>query len=282
MLLKGTLAILLLLASSPAGATTSAKLFTIDGNGNRINEIDGSDDVAFSFAGTNDWVSGTIRAVDILDIDKTALQESIDTYVDFTGGEFTGGDLTIDFQTVDVLIFDIVLDSDSGYVDLITASVTTDPLGLDPVGAGFFTGCDPGLPVGCAHNVPGGGEPPFRFDDILLANGGFVSWEYMRNLMAHPAAVDTPPQVPDMVGGAPMHELPGHLGSGEISRRLFIAWEDTGPQSPLSKDGQLATFTISSGGLSTTLSTPIVPEPGTAALLGMGLAGLAAIGRKRA
>jgi hypothetical protein len=271
MLLKGTLVALLLLASSPAGAT--AKLFTLDGNDNDIAEPGGPDDVLFSFMGRNGWVSGAIRAVDIDDIDRVALQESIDTYIDFTGGEFT-----LDFGNVDVLMFDIVLDSGSGYVDMITASVTTEPLGVDPVGAGFFAGCDPGLPVGCAYNVLGGGEPPRRPEEILLSDG-FVLWEYHRKLMPHPAPVEVPSQVPDMVGGSPRHEVPGHLGSDETSRRLFIAWEDTGPQSPLSKVDQIATFTISSGRYSTDVSTPIVPEPGTGALLGLGFVLLAAIRR---
>jgi hypothetical protein len=270
-LFKGALAALLLLASSPAGAT--AKLFTVDGNDNDINEIDGSDDVAFSFTGRNGWVSGAVRAVNLEDVDKLALQESIDTYIDFTDGGFA-----VDFLKMDVLIFDIVLDSGSGYVDMIAASVTTEPLGLAPVGAGFFAGCDPGLPVGCAHNVPGGGESPHRLDEIFW-NGGFVAWEYHRNLKPHPAPVEVPPQVPDMVGGSPRHEVRGHLGSGETSRRLFIAWEDTGPQSPLSKVEQLATFTISSGRRSTTFGTAIVPEPGTGALLGLGFVLLAAIRR---
>jgi hypothetical protein len=47
----------------------------------------------------------------------------------------------------------------------------------------------------------------------------------------------------------------------------------------LSKAGQIATFTISSGRHPTTVSTPIVPEPGTGTLLGLGFVLLAATRR---
>lgn len=240
-----------LMATAPADRA-EAKLFTIDANNNDINDLDGSDDLAFSFLADGSLVSGVIRAVDI-QVSALTLEGDVEHYEDFSG-------FGLDFTNMDVLIFDIVLDPGSRFVNLIGTGVMTDPVGLDPDGAGFFLGCDPGMPIGCAHNVPGGGETPDAFDDIFLDPGapttpGLALFEY-----------DATPPVSS-----------GNLEGGETTRRLFVAWADpgNGAQTPLSKDGQKARWEFESGQFVGDISAAIVPEPATASLIGLGMTFLA-------
>ena len=72
--------------AGPAGA----KLFTVNFDGDLLNELDGSDDVPFSFTGSSGIdngcgagvVCGEIRAVDVF-VDQTLLQATFAKYVDF-------------------------------------------------------------------------------------------------------------------------------------------------------------------------------------------------------
>lgn len=244
---------LALAPAHPAGA----KLFTIDANDNDVNEIDGSDDLAFSYYSTaqSKLVSGTFRAVDlhVNDVDLPTLQGDVDTYVDFSG-------FGLDFTDMDVLIFDVVLSASSGWIDEIGVGVGTDPLLLDPDGAGYFTNCTTGTELGCAHAVPGGGEIPDGPTDIFLSPG-------TSNIFgAFPGAA--------LFQFDKLGLSSGNLEGGETTVRLFVAWDDTGAQTPLSKDGQTAAIMISVG-TNKTFFVAIVPEPGTALLLGIGMTMLA-------
>jgi len=66
------------------------------------------------------------------------------------------------------------------------------------------------------------------------------------------------------------------LDAGEQSVRLFASYDTIGSMA----EGQTATFMVSSG-TDFTVQGLIVPEPGTALLLGSGLLGLASAGRWR-
>lgn len=243
----------------------AAKMFTIDANNNNLNDLDGSDDLQFQFrsstrsgTGGSRLVSGEIRAVDVTAA-QASIEAMVDSYVDLATGQPA---VAPDFGTLDIFIFDVVLFAGSALVDEIGVGITTNPFGLDPIGAGFLLGCDPGLPDGCAHNVPGGGETP---DDIDLASGlGFFPGATLFEF-DELARNDHRRQASD-----------GNLAGGETTRRLFVAWDDTGPQTPLSKDGQVAFFKIGSGKRNIFLLSAIVPEPGTGLLLGLGLCVLAA------
>jgi hypothetical protein len=187
----------------------------------------------------------------------------VDTYVDFSGGSYSSFDISV----MDVLIVDIVLDTGSALMDEIGIAVGgTVPVGSDPIGAGFLTGCDPLIPPGCAYNVPGGGETPYATTDIYLSPGnqffpGAALFEYDKN-----------------------KRKPGNLEGGETTRRLIVAYLDVAndPQAPLSKVGQVALFMFSSGTNSDPIFVDIVPEPATGLLVGLGLTMLTWAGRSRA
>jgi hypothetical protein len=228
-------------------------LFTVDFNGNDINEIDGSDDMPFSFlgstgsgAGGSDLVSGEIRAVDITNVSPAALTADVASYVDFLGN-FPGG---ADFTATDTLIFDVVLFAGSALLDEIGVAVGTDPSFLNPDGAGYLDPCTPGVPLGCSQNVPTSQLP----DNIVLS-GAFA------------------PIFP----GAALFEFDklglsgANLEGGETGIRMFISWADNGPGSPLNRIDQTAVFMLSSG-LNAQFFTDIVPEPSTGLLVMVGLA----------
>jgi hypothetical protein len=254
-----------LLALGTAGPAGAGKIFTIDGNSNDENDIGGDDDVAFSFMGTtgsgaagSSLVSGTIRAVDLSS--GTAMLAGVESYIDFVGGMPSPNGTTMDF-----LVVDIVLDAGSALIDEIGMGVGgTNPVGTDPIGGGYFVGCDPGLPIGCAYNVLGGGETPYLTTAIILAPGSvFV-----------PGAA--------LFGYDKLNTSSDNLEAGETTRRLIVAYYDTGPQAPLSKVGQEANFFFSSGVYSDPVFVDIVPEPGTGLLVGLGLTMLTWVGRSRA
>lgn len=244
-----------LVLGNPAGAIT-AKLFTIDGNSNDVNDLDGSDDLNFSFAGSTGTVSGSIRAVDITSINRAALTADIAFYVDFLGNFPGGADLT----QMDTLIFDVVLNAGSAPIDELGIAVGTVPLALDPDGAGYFDPCTPGVPLGCRSNVPVGQTP----DAISLTPGGAF----------FPGGV--------LFGFGKGTDSAANLEAGETSIRMFVAWEDFGSNgAPLSRIDMAATFMLSSGINGPNLTTDIVPEPGTGILLGVGLVLLAAVRNRR-
>jgi hypothetical protein len=217
------------LGGGVAGPAEAATLFTIDADGDDLNDVDGSDDLPFSFIGSLGYVTGTIRAVDVTTIDKAALQATVDTYVDFTGGT------PLDFFAMDILIVDVVLAVGSAPIDEIGIAVETDPLGIDPVGAGFFLDCVTGAEEGCTGLDGGGvafpvnGQTPYLTNDIYLQPGniffpGAALFEFDKNGLST-----------------------GNLETGEVSRRLFVAWDDLGPDASLSGTLQVAKFMLSSG-----------------------------------
>jgi hypothetical protein len=210
----------------PAEAAT---LFTIDADDDDLNDVDGSDDLPFSFLGSLGYVTGTIRAVDVTTIDKAALQASVDTYVDFAGGT------PLDFFAMDILIVDVVLAVGSAPIDEIGVAVGTDPLGIDPAGAGFFLDCATDAEEGCTGLDRGGvafpvnGQTPYLTTAIYLQPGniffpGAALFEFDKNGLST-----------------------DNLEAGEVSRRLLVAWDDLGPDAPLSGTLQLAEFMVSSG-----------------------------------
>jgi hypothetical protein len=212
--------------AGPAGA---AELFTIDANGDDLNDVDGSDDLPFSFLGSVGYVTGTIRAVDVSTVDEAALQATVDTYVDFTGST------PLDFFAMDVLIVDVVLDPGSAPIDEIRIAVGTDPLGINPIGAGFFLDCATDEEEGCTGldrdgvAFPVNGQTPYPTRAIYLEPGnvffpGAALFEFDRNVLST-----------------------GNLEAGEVSRRLLVAWDDLGPDAPLSGTLQVAEFLLSSG-----------------------------------
>jgi hypothetical protein len=252
-----------LFALGTAGPAGAGKIFTIDGNSNDIAEPGGPDDVTFSFVGSTGTVSGSVRAVDICCNYGGVLPSLMDTYVDFSGGTYPSVDVT----KMDVLIVDITLDVGSALIDEIGFGVGGGASnGINPIGAGYLLGCDPGTPTGCAYNVPGGGETTDGVADIFLTPGNIL------------------------VPGAVLFEFDklglsaGNLESGEITRRLLIAYLDLNndPQAPLSKVGQVVKFMFSSGLNDDTLYVDIVPEPATGLLVGLGLTMLTWAGRSRA
>jgi hypothetical protein len=255
-----------LFALGTAGPAGADKIYTIDGNNDNVNQPGGTDDVTFSFTGSTGLVSGSIRAVDLSGgYSGNFHDDLVATYVDFTGNPDYS---TVDVTIMDVLIVDITLDTGSALIDEIRFGVGgTDPLGANPIGAGFLEGCDPFIPVGCAYNVPGGGETPYETDDIFLVAGipnvfpGAVRFEYDKLVASSE-----------------------NLQADEITRRLFITYLDLdgNPQAPLSKIGQVAKFLFSSGTDSDPIYVDIVPEPGTGFLVGLGLTMLTWVGRSRA
>ena len=273
-----------LILSSPAFAL--GKLFSIDFNGNQLNELTGVDDLPFSFMGVDSGgdpalVSGIIRAVDILTMTAPQMDGEVAVYEDFlsaaccpgsfadtnNGGTDTPGTFS-GLSSMDTLIFDLVLDAGSGVIDAIGVGVTTDPLFLDPDGAGYFVSCITGLELGCRSAVtsPVGGEIP---------NDGF-----------NPPIEVIPGFFPFFPGGALFRfsedfAAAGNITGGETSIRMFVSWEDTGLGSPLTKINQVAVFMLSSGASNQDFFTNIVPEPGTGLLLALGLGGLAIASRRR-
>ncbi len=253
--------------AGPAGA----KLFTVNFEPDLLNELDGSDDVPFSFTGSSGIdngcgagvVCGEVRAVDIF-TNQLLLEATVAKYVDFLGN-FPGG---VDFLNMDVLIVDVVLFAGSAPVDEISIAVGSDPLGLDPDGGGYFLGCVTGLEIGCRNAVTGGGEIPVAGTqpDIQLEPGIPPVPLFCPPSCGFPGAVEFS-FFKGAIGA-------GNLDAGETSVRLFLAYADTGPQSPLSKAGQTAVFMISSG-VNHDVSSAIIPEPGTVSLLGFGLVVLA-------
>ena len=67
-----------------------------------------------------------------------------------------------------------------------------------------------------------------------------------------------------------------------MTQDLNPIWTETGSQTPVSKVGQELRFTIGSGSSSQSFVAPIVPEPNTATLLGLGFVALAGIRRRQA
>ena len=123
------LAVGLLAAAQPAGAS----IFTVDANGNGTNEVDGADDLTFSFFGSMGLASGTIRAIDLAAESPSELEAVVEDFVDFIGG------VTLDFDSMDVLIFDVALDVGSAPVDDVGVAVGNDPI-IDPDGGGYLAG----------------------------------------------------------------------------------------------------------------------------------------------
>jgi len=136
-----TLGVLILALALSLGAASAAeaRVFTLDFNDNGILELDGSDDLPFSFCGTSGinpqpgcdgpgegLVDGVIKAVDLF-IDPS------DINVAFNTG-------TVDFATQDVFVFEVELLSPSGSVDEIGLGISTSPLFGFPDGAGVLTG----------------------------------------------------------------------------------------------------------------------------------------------
>lgn len=235
--------LLVLVSAPPAGA----KLFTIDANNNDINDLDGSDDLHWVEQG----IDVTVRAVDVT-VSASLLEQDVDQYFDFSNGS-----ILLDFPNMDVFIIDIVVSDGSNPITEIGLRVSTDPIDLNPAGAGWLLGCDPGLLLGCVHNVPGGGEEPDSVS-LVAANAGIPGLALFEFNNPPPPVLET-----------------------ETTRRLFVAWQDTGPQTPLSKDGQLVRSEISSGRLTIDFSAAIVPEPGTASLVLLGVTALGATRRRR-
>lgn len=251
MLTRSSLALTVLLGLLVSGPAGAGKLFTVDYElgaggaptftGDQVNDLDGSDDLPFNYTdpslGTFD---GLVRAVD-LNVDRTLLAAEIAQTQILAGG---GG--AFSFANFDVLIVDVVLTGGSASVDEIRIAVGSDPLGLDPAYAGWFMRCDGvGPDEGCRNTVPpGSSEDPTGVS--LVSGGGFFP-------------------------GAARFDF-STLDAGETSVRLFVAWADTGSQTPLSKDGQTAKFMIGAQGVGQDFEVAIVPEPGTAALFGLALA----------
>lgn len=256
----------LLMALVFAGPAGAARLFTVDFNGNDINDLDGSDDVPINFTGSSGVVDGFIRAVNITNVGRAALSADITNYTDFSGSYPNGvgfGPGQFNFTIMDTLIFDVVLNAGSAPIDEIGVAVTSDPLFLDPTGAGFLDECDPGIPLGCRSNVPAPAQDP----DAISLSPAFAPF--------FPGAA---------LFGYDKGGLSGdNLEAGETSIRMFVSWEDLAgsPGTPLSRVNQTAVFMISSG-TNEDFFTDIVPEPTTGTMLGLGLIGLAFGARKRA
>ncbi len=111
-----------------AAVEASATLFTIDKSGDGVLQLDGSDDLPFSFTGTVGpifAVDGIIHAVDIFSI---------------TAGDIFSTAGTVNWASQDVLIVDVELLSPSAPVDQIGIGAGSIPLFGNPVGAGTLTG----------------------------------------------------------------------------------------------------------------------------------------------
>jgi hypothetical protein len=147
-----TLGVLILALALSLGAASAAeaRVFTLDFNDNGMLELDGSDDLPFSFCGTSGinpqpgcdgpgegLVDGVIKAVDLF-IDPS------DINVAFSMG-------TVDFATQDVFVFEVELLSPSGSVDEIALGINTVPL-FSLAGAGVLTG--PGVTPGSVTVSP--------------------------------------------------------------------------------------------------------------------------------
>lgn len=143
------------------------------------------------------------------------------------------------FAGLDVLVFDIVLNAGSAPLDQIGVAVATAPTGLDPAGAGYLV-------------APG--ETPFPANAVSISTG-FNVWPGQALFDYHLNGLSA-----------------GNLQAGEATRRLFVTWNDTGPNSPLNI-GQTATFMLSSG-LDQDFMVTIVPEPASLALVAGGLVAL--------
>ena len=138
-----TLGVLILALALSLGAASAAeaRVFTLDFNDNGVLELDGSDDLPFSFCGTSGinpqpgcdgpgegLVVGVIKAVDLF-IDPSDINVALAL-----------SDGTVDFATQDVFVFEVELLSLSGSVDEIGLGISTSPLFGFPDGAGVLTG----------------------------------------------------------------------------------------------------------------------------------------------
>ncbi len=224
----------------------AALIFTIDGDGDGFLDLDGSDDVAFSFTGStgtgtagSSLVSGTFRAVSILISDS-----DIAAQVGTTG-----------FAGRDVLVFDVVLNAGSAIIDQIGVAVATNPVGLNPTGAGYLVG--PGETTAPTSTLGVGAAFGFNFFSGFGVTPG--SFRFNFGLDALNA---------------------GNLSAGETTRRLFLTWADDGAFKPL-EIGQTATFMMSSGTPDTNFLIKIVPEPDTLTLVAGGLLAFALWRRRR-
>jgi hypothetical protein len=138
--------------ASPA----SALFFTVDYSGDNILQLDGSDDLPFSFTGSSGTASGKIRAVDL-----NIFASDIAYQVASSG-----------FAGQDVLVFDVVLNAGSAIIDQVGVAVATSPTGLDPSGAGYLV-----APGETTSPATGAGS-------IVLSSGfGFFPGQYLFNFL---------------------------------------------------------------------------------------------------
>ena len=135
--------------------------------------------------------------------------------------------------------------------------VATSPLFLNPDGIGFFNPCTTGAEYGCRDAQPGAVQP----DSMTLG-----------------------PFVPNLFPGAGKFGFgkgtaSNNIEEGDSAVRMFLWWDDTGDGTPLSRIDQVAVVMVSAPA-NEDFFTDIVPEPHTALLVGLGLIGLATVGRQ--
>jgi hypothetical protein len=154
--------------ASPA----SALFFTVDYSGDNILQLDGSDDLPFSFTGTTGTVTGKIRAVDL-----NIFASDIAYQVGSSG-----------FAGQDVLVFDVTLTA--GLIDQIGVADATSPSTIDPSGAGYLVApgetTSPATGAGSIVLSSGFGFFPgqylFNFSNNQLNAGNLTSGETSRRL----------------------------------------------------------------------------------------------------